>query len=152
MQIEGVLLALRLIGAVILLAFVGLTFALLWRDVRLASQAPGNSPESGRVHHSRRQGKLVVISAERAPAPGTAFPLVPLTSIGRAPTNTIQIEDSFASAEHALVTLRDGQWWLEDRGSSNGTLLNGYRIEEPIVLSAGDVIGLGQVAFRLELE
>ncbi len=35
---------------------------------------------------------------------------------------------------------------------SNGTLLNGYRVEEPIVLSAGDVISVGQVELKLELD
>src|SRR5215470_10486813 len=84
--------------------------------------------------------------------PGATFPLLPLTSLGRAPTNTITLNDTFASGEHALVTLRGGQWWLEDRGSSNGTLLNGYRIEEPVVISTGDVIGVGQVELKLELE
>jgi pSer/pThr/pTyr-binding forkhead associated (FHA) protein len=51
-----------------------------------------------------------------------------------------------------MLTLRSGQWWLEDRGSSNGTRLNGYRVEEPIVLSAGDIIGIGQLELKLELE
>jgi hypothetical protein len=147
MSVESLLLALRLAGSALLLTFVGVAFALLWRDIRTASRE-----HAVQGHHSRRQGKLIVVQADAAPKPGTVFPLLPLTSLGRAPTNTICIEDSFASGEHALITLRDGQWWLEDRGSSNGTLLNGYRIEEPVVLSAGDVIGLGQAAFRLELE
>lgn len=62
------------------------------------------------------------------------------------------MDDSFASVEHATLTLRGGKWWLEDRNSSNGTLLNGYRIEEPVVLSTGDLIVIGQVELKLELE
>lgn len=152
MSMESLLLALRLLGSALLLIFVGVAFALLWRDIRLASQEPARHAGPGHQHHSRRQGKLIVVQADATPEPGAVFPLLPLTSLGRAPTNTIRVEDSFISGEHAVITLRDGQWWLEDRGSSNGTMLNGYRIEESVVLSAGDVIGLGQAAFRLELE
>jgi pSer/pThr/pTyr-binding forkhead associated (FHA) protein len=51
-----------------------------------------------------------------------------------------------------LLTLREGQWWLEDQGSRNGTLLNGTRIAGPTVVSAGDVIGVGRTQLKLELE
>ena len=84
--------------------------------------------------------------------PSSGNALVMSTSLGRSPTNTVALNDSFASGEHALIMLRGGQWWLEDRGSSNGTLLNGYRVEEPVVLSAGDIIVVGQVELKLELE
>ncbi len=80
------------------------------------------------------------------------FPILPLTSLGRAPTNTIHLPDSFASNEHALIAYRSGNWWLEDRNSSNGTLLNGTRISEPVILSSGDLIGIGRITLRLQLE
>src|SRR5689334_17338609 len=145
MTIETLLLLLRIISALLLLGFVGAVFVMMWRDFRAASQEVAT-----RTH---RRGQLVVMRADGLPIkPGTAFPLMPLTSVGRAPTNTISIKDSFASGEHALVTLRGGQWWLEDRGSINGTLLNGYRVEEPVVVSSGDIIGVGRVELKLELE
>jgi len=78
--------------------------------------------------------------------------LRPLTSLGRAPTNTIVLDDTFCSHQHARVLRRDGQWWLEDQNSSNGTRLNGEPISEPVVLSSGDVIGIGQLELRVELE
>jgi pSer/pThr/pTyr-binding forkhead associated (FHA) protein len=101
----------------------------------------------------RPHGRLTVISVEDVPLEvGTAFPLLPITTFGRAPTNTIQLPDSFSSGRHALLTLRTGRWWLEDAGSRNGTTLNGQLLEEPTVISAGDVIGVGRVEFKVELE
>ena len=75
-----------------------------------------------------------------------------VTSIGRLPSNTITISDTYASSQHALVSWKEEQWWLEDRGSRNGTLLNETRIVDPTVVSAGDVIGIGHTKLRLELE
>lgn len=139
------LFALRLFASLLLLAFFGAVMVMLWHDFRTASAEVDT--------RTRKRGRLVVIGVEDGGTPsGKSYPLLPLTSLGRAPTNTVILEDSFASGEHALITLRDGQWWLEDRGSSNGTLLNGYLVEEPVVLSAGDVIAVGRIALKLELE
>jgi hypothetical protein len=145
MSLEAVLLALRIVAGLLLLAFIGALFVMMWRDYRAVSREVAS--------RSRQHGRLIVLRADGVNLkPGTAFPLLPLTSLGRSPTNTIVLNDTFASGEHALVMLRSGQWWLEDRNSSNGTLLNGYRIQEPVVISAGDVIAIGQVELKLELE
>lgn len=145
MNVNDLLFLLRVVAGLLLLAFVGAVFIMMWRDYRAISQEVDT--------RTRRRGRLVVLRDDGTRLkPGTTFPLLPLTSIGRSPSNTIAFDDAFASGEHVLVTLRSGQWWLEDRGSSNGTLLNGYRIEEPVVLSTGDVIGVGQVELKIELE
>lgn len=145
MSLTTVLFALRIISGVLLLAFMAALTLLLWRDYQVVAREL--------ALRQRRQGKLVVTRADGLPIKvGTAFPLLPLTSVGRGLTNTIALNDTFASAEHALFTLRGGQWWLEDRGSSNGTLLNGYRLEEPTVISAGDVVGVGRTELRVELD
>lgn len=142
---DALLFGLRLFASALLLVFFGTLIFMLWRDLRTARDEVET--------RTRRRGRLVIIGVEEGNLPiGKSYPLLPLTSLGRAPTNTVILEDSFASGEHALITLRDGQWWLEDRGSSNGTLLNGYPVEEPVVLSAGDVISIGRITLKLELE
>ncbi len=83
---------------------------------------------------------------------GTVYPLTALTSIGRSPTNSIPIDDNFASSEHALVALRNGQWWLEDRSSRNGTLLNGMQVTQPVIVTDGDIITIGKIALRIDLD
>ena len=54
------------------------------------------------------------------------------------------------SAKHAVVSFADGEWWLEDAGSTNGTLLNGTRVWEKERLHYGDLVQVGRIALRLE--
>lgn len=138
------LLALRFLLTILLYAFLAAVLLMLWRDLRQATAIS---------EAARPGGQLVVLhTADEELAVGTTFPLQPVTSIGRSPSNTILIPDTYASAQHALLAWREGQWWLEDRDSRNGVLLNGTRINGPTVVSAGDIIGIGRTQLKLELE
>jgi hypothetical protein len=65
--------------------------------------------------------------------------LQPVVSIGRALDNDMIIEDPRVSRHHAQLRLRYGRYVLYDLGSSGGTQINGYPVEE-CVLHSGDVI------------
>jgi hypothetical protein len=141
---ESQLLFLR--AGVLLLLYLFLLSALvfLWRDLRATTQ---------RVSQPRRlSGQLVVLErGEAGLAPGEIFPLQPLTELGRDLSNTIVLPDVFASSQHARLALRDGQWWLEDLGSRNGTFVNNQRIVKSTPIQNGDLIGIGRILLRLEL-
>jgi HD-GYP domain-containing protein (c-di-GMP phosphodiesterase class II) len=71
--------------------------------------------------------------------------------IGRLPELEIAIDDLSVSRLHAEVLLVDGAWVVRDRGSSNGTALNGVRIgRTPQQLRRGDAIQVGNLAFAVE--
>jgi hypothetical protein len=136
------LLGLRLLLVILLYAFLGTISVILWRDLKRASQS----------RHKAPTGRLVVVKAEgEGLSEGAVFPLQPITSLGRSPNNTIVIPDTYTSAQHALLSWREGQWWLRDCQSRNGTLLNGACLEESVIVSGGDVIGIGRTQFRLEV-
>lgn len=145
MSTDVVLFILRLIAGAVLMAVLAVLFIVMWRDYKSAVI---------QVESSRRTfGRLVTIQEiDGLQMAGQIYPLLPLTSLGRSPTNTITIEDDFASGEHALVAYRGGQWWLEDRQSRNGTMINDIPVTQPIIITDGDVIGVGSCRFRLELE
>jgi len=114
-----------------------------WRDLRSVAQSAERP--------SRAPGQLVVVDgAETGLSAGDRFPLQPVTSLGRDLSNTIVLPDVFASNSHALLTYRDGEWWLEDLDSHNGTFLNQVRITRPTVVREGDLIRVGRVLMRLE--
>ena len=76
--------------------------------------------------------------------------VVPLTRggelvVGRAAPAEILIRDPSLSRQHARFYLMDGQLWVEDLGSTNGTLVNGNPVTSSIV-GAGDEVTLGSVA------
>jgi predicted component of type VI protein secretion system len=64
--------------------------------------------------------------------------------MGRDVTNEVVLVDSEVSRQHARVTQTPGGFVLEDLGSTNGTFINGERLVAPRILSAGDLIGLGE--------
>lgn len=140
------LLLLRLVSSTILLLILGMVFVAIWRDYRRATaEAESNRRSYGQIVEMHEVDGRYLPTGQR-------YPLLPLTSLGRSPTNAITIQDSFASGEHALIALRSGQWWLEDRQSRNGTALNEEVITQPIVITDGDIIGIGHLRFRIELE
>ena len=131
---------LRLAFLALLYLFLAVVARMLWRDVRQAAR-------SGQ----RALGRLVVVaSVEGAPPVGTAYPVDAVTTLGRDINNTVTIEDPFVSAEHAVLTYRGRAWYLEDRGSTNGTYVNGERVDEPSPLGFGDEVQVGRVRFRLD--
>jgi MoxR-like ATPase len=76
---------------------------------------------------------------------GTVFQVAPPAfSLGRDEGNALLLPaDSGASRKHALLFKKDGGWWLEDLGSSNGTSVNGSEIKQAVQLQEGDVIAVG---------
>lgn len=144
MDLPLVLWFLRLGSAALLLGFLGAMAWLIYQDMRLTSQLL--------LQQEQVRGYLRVIASEsETPALDTCYTLQSVTGIGRSRRNMVVVDNTYTSSEHALVTWRGHQWWLEDLGSRNGTLLNGVPLTETAVVSAGDIITIGGTQFRLEL-
>lgn len=100
---------------------------------------------------ARALGTLIVErSPGRTPRVGERLALRAANMLGRDAGNDIPLPDEAASARHAKLEAEDGAWWIEDLGSTNGTLVNGVRIERRERLRPGDEIGIGRVLLRLE--
>ncbi|MBV9850393.1 MAG: FHA domain-containing protein [Armatimonadetes bacterium] len=87
-------------------------------------------------------------------APVREDPLVPgVTTFGRRSENNVVLrDDPYISGTHAQIIAEDDVFRLTDLGSTNGTFLNGQRLNpnEPVVLQAGDEITLGGLTYRFE--
>jgi pSer/pThr/pTyr-binding forkhead associated (FHA) protein len=66
-------------------------------------------------------------------------------TIGRDEKNDLTFASPSVSRDHAALSFRDGRWYIEDRGSFNGTFLNGARLQpgRPVPLRHADRIGIG---------
>lgn len=64
-------------------------------------------------------------------------------TFGRADDNTIVLTDVLVSAHHCGIARQGGEYVIEDRGSTNGTVVNGHRLTKSHRLVAGDRIGVG---------
>lgn len=74
------------------------------------------------------------------------------TTIGRMDDNTFPIAESSVSSHHCEVYLRDNDVVVKDLDSTNGTFINGNRVTAETVLKPGQILRLGQVELRLEVE
>jgi len=71
------------------------------------------------------------------------------TTVGRVPDNAFEIAEASVSSHHAELTLRGNDVAVKDLGSTNGTFINGEKIEEG-VLKPGQILRLGMIEMRLE--
>jgi two-component system cell cycle response regulator len=93
-----------------------------------------------RAQSRRDRAHLIVLAGNSL---GRMFRLdQPQTFIGRATDATIRIEDDGVSRRHAKIMQIDGEVWVEDMKSANGTLINGQRVERGM-LHDGDKIQMG---------
>lgn len=70
--------------------------------------------------------------------------------IGRADDSTLVLTDDFASSRHARLTRRsDGEWLVEDLGSTNGTYLDRQRVSSPLHVPLGVPIRIGKTVLEL---
>jgi hypothetical protein len=151
---ESVLLVLKIAFLVLLYLFVWRVVRTAGRDMRLPQESfilrPG-ALTGGAIGQAINSGRLVVIASE-ALDEGTEYSLdSTAVTIGRAAQNDVAIDgDEFASARHARVEPRRDGVWVHDLGSTNGTFVNGVRIDRPRKLVNGDVVRTGETELRYE--
>lgn len=142
LPIDSLLVVLRLLFIVLLYLFLMQVVISITRDLRRSKDA---APVPATLGHL-----IVVHSGPSNLSPGTSFPLEPQTTIGRGPTNTIQIKDQTVSAEHTRLWYQNGTWYAQDAGSSNGTFVNEQPAANPLPVKLGDVIRVGYIRFQLK--
>ncbi len=80
------------------------------------------------------------------PLRGKRFPIkVPIVNVGRADYNDIVLVDESVSTTHAKLQRREGIWILVDLDSTNGTMVDGERVEGEVPLAPGALVRFGQV-------
>ncbi|MFE1438432.1 FHA domain-containing protein [Streptomyces sp. NPDC058739] len=122
------------------------------RQQQAARQAPPQqrqqpAPAGGRGRRNAPT-KLVVTEGTLT---GTTVALQGQTiSLGRAHDSTIVLDDDYASSRHARIYPdRDGQWIVEDLGSTNGTYLDRGRLTTPTPIPLGAPIRIGKTVIEL---
>ena len=68
---------------------------------------------------------------------------------GRSPSSDVVIDEPYVSSTHARLALQGPALVLEDLGSTNGTLVNGHVIEQPVTLREGDEVQVGDTIMRV---
>ena len=115
------------------------------RGVGVPAAPAGGRP--ARTKRGRVARQLVVTAGALA---GTRITLAEAPiSIGRAEDSTLVITDDYASARHARLVPRAGQWYIEDLGSTNGTYLDRGKVSAPTPVPLGVPIRIGRTSLEL---
>ena len=97
----------------------------------------------------KREWRLVVVTPETEQ--GRSYPIDADSTIGRGGGCAVALTfDTFVSQVHARAFDRNGALWVEDAGSTNGTLVNGKRITEPVKLRKGDTVQVGETVLEAQ--
>ncbi|MFJ4690933.1 FHA domain-containing protein [Streptomyces sp. NPDC088766] len=122
------------------------------RPQQAQRQAPPQQrqqPAAGGGRRGRNAPTKLVVS--EGTLTGTTVALQGQTiTLGRAHDSTIVLDDDYASSRHARIYPdRDGQWIVEDLGSTNGTYLDRTRLTTPTPIPLGAPIRIGKTVIEL---
>jgi hypothetical protein len=137
--------------AIVYLFFVRVLRA-VWAEVRgpaaVAVPAPAARPARPAFGGNRPPGRLRVL--EPVERRGRTYELGDELTVGRAGGCQVALgDDNYVSQLHARVFRRDGQFYVEDLGSTNGTYVNRKKVTAPIVIRKGDRLQIGKTVMEL---
>jgi len=153
--VETTLLVLKIAFLVLLYLFIWRIVRSASRDLRLHQESMILSPQQASAllaqPSARELGRLVVVESESLDAGDEyAIDSTALT-VGRGQDNDLPVPgDEFASARHARFEPRRDGVYVEDLGSTNGTFVNGVRLNGGRKLVPGDVVRIGETDLRFE--
>jgi pSer/pThr/pTyr-binding forkhead associated (FHA) protein len=135
-------------------ALFALLFLFIWRSMRWVVRgltvegASARRGSRGREPQAPPGPTTVMVH----PPDGGRASMARLTgslTIGRSPDCELRIEDTYASNQHARLFARNGGWYVEDLGSTNGTFVNDQRLAAPALVQPGDRIRIGTTILEL---
>jgi pSer/pThr/pTyr-binding forkhead associated (FHA) protein len=113
---------------------------------------PPQGPRQGRPARPPRAGRGSprVLMVTAGALKGTSLDLAQdQITLGRANDATLVLNDDYASSRHARIFPQDGQWIVEDLGSTNGTYLDRQKVTRPMPVPLGVPIRIGKTVLEL---
>jgi len=120
--------------------------ARMQRQPRARPPAPARPPRAARAGRAAPQQLLVTAGGLAGTSLGLADQQI---TIGRANDATLVLNDDYASTRHARLFPQDGQWIVEDLGSTNGTYLDRQKVTRPTPVPVGVPIRIGKTVLEL---
>jgi pSer/pThr/pTyr-binding forkhead associated (FHA) protein len=150
---EQLLLILRIGLLAVLYLFFFRVLRAVWAEITppKASGAPSsNGSRKTKKHNQRAPKRTELLVLDPPDERGRAYPLGDELTLGRAAGCTVTVDDTFVSQIHARVFAREGQYLVEDLGSTNGTYLNRKKVSGPMVMQRGDRLQVGNTVLELQ--
>ncbi len=131
------------LGKVVLLGSMYLLLAVVvWMEARELAHATTRRISPVAPARGKRIASRLVLKEGKGPPTTDLVP--PETVVGRDASCHLTIPDASVSQRHARVYHSDGEWYVEDLGSTNGTFVNDRPLTRPVALKPGDVVTIGR--------
>lgn len=143
---EIVYITLRYVFLALLFVFVLLVAWTVYRELVGVPRAAETPPPPKRAGSRRKASLVMVDSASRKKL--RSWEIKDEMVIGRAFECAVSLQDEFSSNIHAKLYRVEGRYYIEDLGSTNGTYVNGRRINYPTELRGGDYIKIGRTVLE----
>jgi pSer/pThr/pTyr-binding forkhead associated (FHA) protein len=150
---EQLLFILRVGLLAILYLFFFRVLRAVWAEIKPPKMAAGPSANGSRKAkklHQRGPKRSELLVLDPPDERGRAYPLGDELTLGRAAGCTVTVDDTYVSQIHARVFAREGQYLVEDLGSTNGTYLNRKKVSGPMVMQRGDRLQVGNTVLELQ--
>lgn len=134
---------------VIIYLFIFAVMRLIYMDVKKMSRFENDTVNVSQTPNASL--KPVKSKIQLTSSLKRRYPIYGEAVIGRNKNCDIVINEKFVSGEHLRIWFDDGEWYLEDLGSRNGTFVNEQRIRHVVLLDPEDVISVGGLNFVFEL-
>ena len=151
---DQLLFILRLCLLALLYLFFFRVLRAVWAEIKppavarsIAPEAPSRKVKRAKAKAPKRSELLVLDPPEQR---GHTYPLGDELTLGRAAGCHVVVDDTFVSQIHARVFARDGQYLVEDLGSTNGTYLNRKKVSGPMLMQRGDRLQVGNTVLEMQ--
>ncbi|MGH9184028.1 MAG: FHA domain-containing protein [Acidimicrobiales bacterium] len=147
---EPLLNVLKILALVLVYLFFLRVLRAVWTEVRqptVAAAAPAGPRGANRPRRGNPSRHLVVLEPQERR--GHRYELEAEVTLGRASGCQVALDDTYVSQIHARIFAREGVFYVEDLGSTNGTYLNTRKVAAPTALKAGDRLRVGATVMEV---
>ncbi|HEX9711804.1 MAG TPA: FHA domain-containing protein [Actinomycetota bacterium] len=134
--------------------FLALLYLFIARSVRiiyldLVGPRVPRQRQAGAGGRPRRRGTPRSVIVAEPEKPSRHLALDNEVTFGRSESCTVPLDDTYTSTLHARLFAKEGAWFVEDMGSTNGTYLNRVKVTAPAPIAVGDEIRLGKTILEI---
>ncbi|MBB6631522.1 FHA domain-containing protein [Clostridium algidicarnis] len=130
---------------IILYVIIILALRIMYKDVKNGGKSSGKKKQLG-----KSLGLVVEEQGDNlALKKGSVIPIRGSITLGRTEENNVVLSDKYVSSTHAKIYSKNDKYFLEDLKSTNGTILNGVKINGMVEIFVGDQIQIGSLTFKV---
>lgn len=141
----------RIIAGIFGLIFIVILYVIIYYALKIMYKDVKNGGKKRRPPVAKGNFGLEIIDSGnvRTLKEGSIIPIRSDLTIGRRDDNSIVLNEQHVSGKHARIIVRNDSLFIEDLNSTNGTYLNGTKINSKTRLSNKDEIKIGNVVFKV---